>query len=392
MRIITGAMRSTPIAAMEEVTGIQPLQKRRDLKIVLQTEKFKCQHSHPMNKRLQKPNQKRIQRDSFVSQAKKLEATHNHLPKNPTPPDLYSFKPWEETSCSGIKIYTKIPQLHPGDTQADIVKRNITIDHCEERYPPEAWVHAYTDGSATKAVKNGGAGAFIKFPNGITSERSAPTGIHCSNYRAEVEALRMAVGMVKDDPSNNSDQVVFMTDALSVLEALVEGKEQKLMSCLKDLSLTHRVALQWIPAHCGIPGNEKADHLAKEGAKENQIEEDMTYHEKRTLIKSIFRNQPRKDDYLYLGREEQVIIFRLRTGHNRLSAHMHKKFKLTPTSACSCQQGDQTAEHVLQSCTKLEQERVDIWPTGTSLQTKLYGSREELMKTAQFIKSINLKV
>ena len=27
MRIITGAMRSTPIAAMEEVTGIQPLQK-----------------------------------------------------------------------------------------------------------------------------------------------------------------------------------------------------------------------------------------------------------------------------------------------------------------------------------------------------------------------------
>ena len=178
----------------------------------------------------------------------------------------------------------------------------------------------------------------------------------------------MAVGMVKDDPSNNSYQVVFMTDALSVLEALAEGKEQKLMSCLKDLSLTHRVALQWIPAHCGIPGKEKADQLAEIGAKANQIEEDMTYHEKRTLIKSIFRSQPRKDDYRYLGREEQVIIFRLRTGHNRLNAHMYKKFKLTPTSACSCQQGDQTAEHELQSYTKLETERVDIWPTGNSKQ------------------------
>ena len=162
MRIITGAMRSTPIAAMEEVTGIQPLQKRRDLKIVLQSEKFKCQQRHPMNGRFQKLNRGRIQRESFVSQAKKLEEKHiNHLPKNPTPPDLYSFKPWEEASCSGIKIHTKIPQLFPGDTQADIIKRNISIAHCEDKYPLEAWTYAYTDGSATKAVKDGGAGVFI---------------------------------------------------------------------------------------------------------------------------------------------------------------------------------------------------------------------------------------
>ena len=43
LRIITGAMKSTPIAAMEEVTGIQSLEKRRQMKILTQAEKFKCQ-------------------------------------------------------------------------------------------------------------------------------------------------------------------------------------------------------------------------------------------------------------------------------------------------------------------------------------------------------------
>ena len=32
------------------------------------------------------------------------------------------------------------------------------------------------------------------------------------------------------------------------------------------LSNNCRVALQWIPAHCGVPGNEQANKLAKEGA------------------------------------------------------------------------------------------------------------------------------
>ena len=48
LRIITGAMKSTPIVAMEEITGIQSLKSRRDIKVLLQAEKFKCQKDHPM--------------------------------------------------------------------------------------------------------------------------------------------------------------------------------------------------------------------------------------------------------------------------------------------------------------------------------------------------------
>ena len=48
-----------------------------------------------------------------------------------------------------------------------------------------------------------------------------------------------------------------------VLEALNSGGEPELANSLKSLAETHRVALQWIPSHSGIHGNEAADRLAK---------------------------------------------------------------------------------------------------------------------------------
>jgi ribonuclease HI len=40
------------------------------------------------------------------------------------------------------------------------------------------------------------------------------------------------------------------------------------MQVLQKLSKSNRVTLMWIPGHQGIPGNEEADRLAKEGAVE----------------------------------------------------------------------------------------------------------------------------
>ena len=129
-------------------------------------------------------------------------------------------------------------------------------------YPQEAWIQAYTDGSATKAVADGGAGVFIVFPDRTVITESIPTGINCSNYRAEVQALLTAIQMVKTSTRREYRQVAFLTDALSVLEALNNGGEPELTDSLMSLAKTHRVAIQWIPAHCGIPGNEAADRLA----------------------------------------------------------------------------------------------------------------------------------
>ena len=148
--------------------------------------------------------------------------------------------------------------------------------------------------------------------------------------------------------------------------------------------------LQWIPAHCGVPGNEQADRLAKEGAGGEQPNNCISYSEMRSVIRSLTTPTRSRDDYHLMTREQQSVLVRLRTGHNRLNWHMHRKLKLVPSPTCPCGEADQTAEHILQSCPLHQAARIKNWPEGAPLSTKLYGNREDLEKTTQFIASTGL--
>ena len=102
---------------------------------------------------------------------------------------------------------------------------------------------------------------------------------------------------------------MILTDAKSVLEALQAGKLTDLKAYITQMEHQSRLVLQWIPAHCGVPGNEKADQLAKQGSEQEQPQSQLTFNEKKTLIKQ-HRKQPTspRDDYRLLNREGQVII------------------------------------------------------------------------------------
>ncbi|XP_041351095.1 uncharacterized protein LOC121370061 [Gigantopelta aegis] len=126
-------------------------------------------------------------------------------------------------------------------------------------------------------------------------------------------------------------QVVFLTDALSVLQALQGEKLPHLNEAMQEVAKGKTSTLQWIPAHCGIPGNEDADRLAKLGANHVQPSNTLASQRRNTLIKAANRPQTEQDDYHLLSRLEQVTLLRLRTGHNRLNAHMFRKFKLAAT-------------------------------------------------------------
>ena len=76
LRIIIGAMKSTPIARMEEITNIPPLSKRRECKAMIQATKYKCLPDHQMKERLKQLSSGRLKRSSFTLETRALQRKH----------------------------------------------------------------------------------------------------------------------------------------------------------------------------------------------------------------------------------------------------------------------------------------------------------------------------
>ena len=158
------------------------------------------------------------------------------------------------------------------------------------------------------------------------------------------------------------------------------------------------MVLQWLPAHCGISGNEKADALSKRGSQLEQIEHKMNYREAKTIIKGNMKEKWKEkhqiqggDEIEKLKRNEQVIIFRLRTGHCRLLSHLYK-LKISHTDECPCGTGQQTPEHLLQSCPTYDALRHETWRSEVVFPEKLYGTAADLRRTAEFVQRTGLNI
>ena len=108
-------------------------------------------------------------------------------------------------------------------------------------------------------------------------------------------------------------QVLFLSNALSVLQAYQNHKLPNLAKALSKAAAARRAVLQWIPVHCRISGNEKGDMLAKQGARGEQHSNNVSFNEKKTLIKALTMPRAQRDDYHLLSREQQVVLVRLLT-------------------------------------------------------------------------------
>ena len=116
-----------------------------------------------------------------------------------------------------------------------------------------------------------------------------------------------------------------------------------------------------------------------------------SFQEMKTLTKTCNRTPKQTEDYHLLTRREHVVIFWLRTGHNRLNQHMHSKFRLAPSPLCLCGEAKQSAQHILQDYLNHQRLKRDFWPEATTMQSKLYGAIGDL-RAASFITTTGLEV
>ena len=191
-RIITGAMKSTPILELETITGLQPLEDRRDTKLLTQAAKFKRLQDHPMRQRLSEPTKGRLKRGSFIHESRKLERQHqdflDHEPKEI--PRCRAVPAWNDGAFPTIQCH--VPGVGPKDSQSGPEKKTYTLEHLEKHYPREIWTLVYTDGSAEEAVRNGGAGIYIQYPGGREDKISLATGLYstsCSGFPPTAKCL-----------------------------------------------------------------------------------------------------------------------------------------------------------------------------------------------------------
>ena len=103
---------------------------------------------------------------------------------------------------------------------------------------------------------------------------SFSTGPIASSFTAETFALKQGLDWCTSHLTTSKFQsVLFLTDSQSALSILSSAPSYLLPESLwnvwsfaSSLSNNTTLSFQWVPGHAGLPGNEKADLLAKAGA------------------------------------------------------------------------------------------------------------------------------
>ena len=279
------------------------------------------------------------------------------------------------------------PGLPPGASAQK--KLEVATHHLAGLPQCATWV--WTDGAADGGVHNGGAGALIEMPDGETCELRVAAGHICSSYRAELVALNTALVRLAEQPTHIEDPVVLCTDSQAALRRLRRGPSVQTSPLAVDiwnrlLELTsngRHLYLQWIPSHCGVPGNERADVLAKDATAlpQEEVPVDVTtiYRAAAREARSRFVSDRPAGWYATLmerrlpppvrrsNRLEAIDIHQLRAGHWSGSAQYLHRIGRRPSPSCaqcndlSCRAGwclacgeeADTPDHVLLRCPAL---------------------------------------
>lgn len=383
LRIVVGAMKSTPINALQIECCDPPLELRRQF--LSDNYIFKTGQiiNHPLLAKIEQLKSFIDSNNSYWARKSvphiynsytKLLDYKQHLKTFPCHPLFYW--PYEAV------IYTPTIYLSIGVQKESVVANSLVLGFINSNYQNSEIF--YTDASKTPLTSGGeGVGAAFLHKNTGFFKLFKYDNI-MSNYTAEALAILECVNYII---SKDFQESIVFTDSLSCLNSLLSNPFNKNSFSPLSLEIKSRllvcsnrslkVSLAWIPGHSGIQGNEAVDKLAKLAASQGKFDEKSVYSQDilasaRSALSQNWRDlwsNPSKGKHykilqpdipsrpwfskIVLDKRISSTISRLRFGHCCSPAHL-TRLSILNDSACECGLGLGDIDHILFICSKYQ--------------------------------------
>ena len=348
----TGALPSTPLVALDKILNTTPIDifiKEEAAKGAARLKAYGSWETQPTE----------TTKGSLTSHISLSNDIHNQLPFNGQPMDL----------CKPILNIDS-------NFSVDIPERDGYEEYINTL--PSATIQCYTDGS--KMDGKVGAGYYISKNNTEIVEESLSLGTDSTVFQAETTAIFHAANKLLELQTRNENIIVFCDNQATLLaleETKLKSNTTKLtVESLNRLGTVNSLALRWIPAHCGLEGNEKADKLAKQGAKNatgTTVTSPTVPHVlwktgirdlHKIEVGKVWENQaPKHIKMTWRDKFSQTLAkldrgglrtaTQILTGHAAVNYHLHKYKPNKILAGCPyCGEGEETVNHFIGICPK----------------------------------------
>ncbi|XP_064475647.1 uncharacterized protein LOC135389541 [Ornithodoros turicata] len=237
--------------------------------------------------------------------------------------------------------------------------------HLEQQFPDST--HIYTDGSSANG-RSSSASTVKGFTKGYRLSHAT------TSTAAELHAILKALRHIDGSPAQKR---VLCTDSKAALATIIkqDTDDQMVYHIYKAYTSAvgrgHTISLQWIPSHCGIPGNEVADQTAKDALGKTKLSamhftksDTKTFLHKSTIrwSKESWKQALRHTDFLShidpdltaiiphdIGRSLHTAIHRIRLGA-LYTATTQFQIGIVASRLCDICKVPQDTLHVLIQC------------------------------------------